>query len=136
MSIEWFITADSTQPQGQQAYWMSECQNVEDVTYYGKEVKKTQVLATHFMFFILLASLSISTSVQVSNNHLFIYLIPLFAMVSALHTPFPFTSNGTPLYVATHWSLVWRSGWICSQIFFFGLSSFSGSPVSKQRITS
>lgn len=85
---------------------MSECQNVEDVTYYGKEVKKNQVLATHFMFFILLASLSISTSVQVSNNHLFIYLIPLFAMVSALHTPFPFTSNGTPLYVATHWSLV------------------------------
>lgn len=64
-----------------------------------------------------------------------IYLIPLFAMVSALQTPFPFTSNGTPLYVATHWSLVWRSGWICSQIFFLGLSSFSGSPVSKQRIT-
>lgn len=64
-----------------------------------------------------------------------IYLIPLFAMVSALQTPFPFTSNGTPLYVATHWSLVWRSGWICSQTFFLGLSSFSGSPVSKQRIT-
>lgn len=55
-------------------------------------------------------------------------------MVSALQTPFPFTSNGTPLYVATHWSLVWRWGWICSQIFFLGLSSFSGSPGKPSKV--
>lgn len=61
-----------------------------------------------------------------------VYLISVSLRVWALHAPLPTTSKAAPLYVATHWLSVRRSGWICSHTFVLGFSSLSGSPANKK----
>lgn len=60
----------------------------------------------------------------------FFYLISPFLMLGARQRPFPWTSKATPLYVATPFASVCRSGTKCSQILRLGFSSFSGTPVT------
>lgn len=56
------------------------------------------------------------------------HLIGTLGSVGATQIPFPSTLKGVPLYVATLFSSVYRSGWICSHTFFFGFSWSSGAP--------
>lgn len=133
----WLLTAENTTSRtvNMENEWIVKVLQTEHSVSLEEESNKKHISHAFQRSYILTFLLcSRYFPFQHLNRLITTYLIPLFAMVSALQTPFPFTSNGTPLYVATHWSLVWRSGWICSHIFFLGLSSFSGSPVSKQRI--
>lgn len=60
-----------------------------------------------------------------SNKH---YLIAELVIVGTLNGPKFRTFHGLPLYVAIPSQVIRRSGWICSQIFFFGFNISSGSP--------
>ena len=55
--------------------------------------------------------------------------------VGATQIPFPSTLKGVPLYVATLFPSVYRSGWICSHTFFFGFNCSSGVPGMQQDVT-
>ncbi len=60
------------------------------------------------------------------------YLIPPLLMLGARQRPFPRTSKATPLYVATPFASVHRSGSKRSQIRCLGFSSLSGSPATAK----
>lgn len=61
--------------------------------------------------------------------------MPQPRMEVARHTPLPVMVKGIPLYVATPSSLTRKSGWICSNTFFFGLSWASGVPTAETNET-
>lgn len=61
------------------------------------------------------------------------YLIPPLLMLGARQRPFPRTSNATPLYLATPFASVHKSGSKRSHIRCLGFNSFSGTPAHHKQ---